>query len=316
MVSSISSTKGGGNGNTSIPPAESTQMRRKSKKQISPSKHWCLTWNNYPDNWLETFKFQSSKIEKYVFGREIGEQGTPHIQGYIKFYEKCRPKGMFDTNEIHWEKCRNPSASIEYCTKDGDFESKGIIRPPVLRILTKEQFYPWQHAVYDKIEDEIDDRAIFWIWEEEGNVGKSALVKHICHHKEAIICSGKASDMKYLIAKHIEKKEYAPEIVIFDVPRSNLEYISFQGIEEIKNGCFASTKYDCEMVLMNSPHIFIFANEPPWKHMGLFNGKLKMSIDRWHSYKIVNKELIEDIPSESLFDFEYETTAPGGVFYD
>lgn len=296
MVSSISSNAGNGDGNTSIPISTNNEQIVKRKKQISPARHWCLTWNNYPDNWLETFrKFQSSKIQKYVLGREIGKEGTPHIQGYICFVKKCRPKEVITTNEIHWAKTRNIRDSIIYCAKDGDYEIFGLPRIQKLDILPVDKFYPWQSRVLDIINEKICNRTIFWIWESVGNVGKSALVKHICHHKEAVICSGKATDMKYMIAKFIEKKHYTPEIVIFDVPRSNLQYISFQGIEEIKNGCFASTKYDCEMVLMNSPHIFIFANEAPWEHMGYGNGNNpKMSLDRWMVYKIDDNQLVPD----------------------
>lgn len=291
MVSSISSTEKGGKVivETSPPRQESSA---RGTRQISPAKHWCLTWNNYSVDWLE--KFHSSKIEQYVLGREVGESGTPHIQGYVKFFKKERPKSVIDSDQIHWEKCRNIANAIAYCQKDGDYEILGLPRPQVLEILAEKDFYPWQAAAMDKMRCFQDNRKIFWIWEAEGNVGKSAFVKHIVHHRDAMICSGKASDMKYLIAKFIKEKSYTPEIVIFDVPRSNLQYISFQGIEEIKNGCFASTKYDCEMILMNSPHLFIFANEPPWEHMGMYNGKPKMSLDRWEVYKIDDKQLIPD----------------------
>lgn len=283
-----SNSSNGWNGNTSIPPLSSTPSSEE-KKQISPAKHWCLTWNNYPDNWLE--KFQSSKIYKYVLGREVGESGTPHIQGYVCFVKKCRPLEVIPLKEIHWGVCRNIEASISYCQKDGDFELKRITVNPILKILAIDAMYCWQRAVANMASLEPDDRDIKWFWENEGNVGKSALVKYLCHTNEAIICSGKASDMKYLIAKYILNRETPPKLVIFDVPRSNLQYISYTGIEEIKNGCFASTKYDCEMILMNSPHIFVFANEPPETH--------RMSKDRWCVYKIEDHQLVPDDTSNS-----------------
>ena len=39
--------------------------------------------------------------------------------------------------------------------------------------------------------------------------------------------------------------------------------ISWSGLEDVKNGCFASTKYECEMVIMNSPHLLWFADFEP-----------------------------------------------------
>lgn len=281
-----SGSSNGENGNPSILPSLVEPLK---KKQISPARHWCLTWNNYPDNWLE--EFQSSKISKFVLGREVGEQGTRHIQGYICFVKKCRPLEVIQLKEIHWEKCRNIDAAISYCQKDGDFELRGITVNPILKILAIDAMYCWQRNVANMANLEPDDRYIKWFWEKEGNVGKSALVKYFCHHNEAIICSGKASDMKYLIAKYILNRGTPPKLVIFDVPRSNLQYISYTGIEEIKNGCFASTKYDCEMILMNSPHIFVFANEKPEKD--------RMSKDRWCVYKIEDLQLVPDDTSNS-----------------
>ena len=49
-------------------------------------------------------------------------------------------------------------------------------------------------------------------------------------------------------------------------------------IEEIKNGCFASSKYESKMVIMNSPHILCFANELP--------DTQKLSRDRWNLHDL------------------------------
>ena len=45
-------------------------------------------------------------------------------------------------------------------------------------------------------------------------------------------------------------------------------------IEDLKNGRYASTKYDCEVVIGNSPHIICFANFLP-------PDLTKLSLDRW-----------------------------------
>ena len=92
------------------------------------------------------------------------------------------------------------------------------------------------------------------------------------------MCSGKSADMKYMIIKYYEKHTKYPETVIFDVPRSIKDYLSYAGIEEIKNGCFASSKYECDMVIMNTPHVIIFANELPEVD--------KLSRDRWRIHNL------------------------------
>jgi len=61
--------------------------------------------------------------------------------------------------------------------------------------------------------------------------------------------------------------------VIFDVPRDNGNKISYKSVESIKNGMIYSPKYESKYKLFNSPHIIIFANEPPQLE--------KLSIDRW-----------------------------------
>jgi hypothetical protein len=84
--------------------------------------------------------------------------------------------------------------------------------------------------------------------------------------------------MKYGIVKYIEKHGFAPTSVIIDIPRSRLDYVSYTAIEEIKNGCFFSTKYESDMVVFNSPHIICFANAYPETS--------QMSADRWKIYEI------------------------------
>jgi hypothetical protein len=60
----------------------------------------------------------------------------------------------------------------------------------------------------------------------------------------------------------------APKIVFIDLPRSvstlwNKSFLDFAGVEEVKNGCFFSTKYESKQVLFNPPHVMIFANNYP-----------------------------------------------------
>ena len=110
-------------------------------------------------------------------------------------------------------------------------------------------------------------------------VGKNAFTKYLCAKHDALVVSGKSGDAKYLIVKYQEKHGVYPEIIIFDIPRCNLNYISWESMEKIKDGCFASTKYECDMVLMNAPHILCFANDEP-------DGNL--SQDRWRIGKIEN----------------------------
>ena len=82
-------------------------------KRPSPAKHWCFTLNNYTtediENILGSIGSDGSTFgskPKYIFQEEEGEEGTPHLQGYINFDRKVRPKNVFKwerAQRIHWE---------------------------------------------------------------------------------------------------------------------------------------------------------------------------------------------------------------------
>lgn len=254
-----SSNSSKGEGNTKLP-------------QIAASKHWCLTWNNYPEDFLEAFK--DSSIERYILGKEVGESGTPHIQGFVTFKPKKRPLSVIPIKGIHWEKARCIKEAIAYCAKDGDYILKGIVIPKPIKVLEEDKLYDWQWNVLDILKEEPSDRLIYWYYEEKGNTGKSVFSKYLVVNHDCLLLSGKAADMKYAISEYIKKNGYGPEKIIIDLPRSfNKSFLSYQGIEEIKNGLFFSGKFESNMVCYNCPHLIIFSNEYPDMN--------KLSADRW-----------------------------------
>lgn len=231
-------------------------------KRCSLAKKWCFTYNNYPKNWMDLMDPKIRMFHlRYVIGEEVGDEGTPHLQGYIESDKKIRPMEKLKwPKQIHWEAAKGDRMeNLEYCTKDGKYKTNMKVPKPLKLIEPK----GWQLPIMKLINEEADDRSIHWFWEPDGGYGKSSLVKYLCAKHDAIVCSGKAADMKYMIVKYKEKHGLDPEIVIFDVPRSSKDYLSYTGIEEIKNGCFASSKYETDMVIMNSPHVLVFANFAP-----------------------------------------------------
>lgn len=268
-----------------------------NNRQISPSKHWCFTYNGHIDlSVIEDFStICSNSSKKWVFQEEIGETtGNHHLQGYICFNKKVRPLSTtFKKYTIHWSKCRNIQASIGYCSDPekrkpmGEIRYEGIHLTSMVKVICEQDFYTWQKDVVDRIKED-DDRTIYWIWDREGNVGKSALVKYLCLKANAILLSGKGSDMKYGIVKYFEQKGHYPALILIDIPRTSLDYVSYSAIEEIKNGCFFSGKYEGSMCIFNCPQIVCFANDKPKTE--------KMSLDRWRigyiKKDIVNKDNI------------------------
>ncbi len=90
---------------------------------------WCFTLNNYTETDTAALLALdgNTDIAHIIFGREVGENGTPHLQGYIRFSKKKRIGGVkrFVGATAHVEVARNPVAAIQYCKKDGDFTEIG-----------------------------------------------------------------------------------------------------------------------------------------------------------------------------------------------
>lgn len=94
------------------------------------AKHWCFTINNYDDDIVRSVRDASitDGVVYLVFGREVGESGTPHLQGYVSFRKRVafgHVKSLFGA-KAHLEPARgNPTQASTYCKKDGDFEEFG-----------------------------------------------------------------------------------------------------------------------------------------------------------------------------------------------
>lgn len=101
---------------------------------MSQSKYWCFTYNNYVENQVELLEqaFCSAGATYYVFGREVGANGTRHLQGYVEFLKRLRLsqlKSLIPIPGIHYELRRgNASQASDYCKKeDGNFVEWGSI---------------------------------------------------------------------------------------------------------------------------------------------------------------------------------------------
>ncbi len=144
--------------------------------------------------------------------------------------------------------------------------------------LAGKQLYAWQKEVLQLVEGEPDDRKIYWYWSDKGGIGKSVLVKHMClkDRQYTLLCGGSAKDLKYAVAVAVRKK-MPPRVVLFDIARAKQvdgkPCISYAGMEDVKNGCFFTGKYEGGMCIYNVPHLVVFANVGPDEE--------KMSGDRW-----------------------------------
>lgn len=262
----------GGDGNTSSSPPPKTRGSQLTN-------HF-FTFNNYnnveggdPLQVYEKLK-NHPKVLKFVFQEETGEGGTPHLQGNVicKPKQACRYTEFGLPKQVHWEKTRNTEKAMEYCQKEdsrtGKTYSWGFPKP--LKIIT--DLYPWQKELLDLTQTEPDDRAVHWIFETVGCTGKTAFIKYMIHHHNALVCSsGKHADIiNFIFNSDMDQSN----VVFFTLSRSDKGKISYSALEAIKDGLISNTKYETGQKIFNPPHVIVLANYPPDKPENL-------SEDRW-----------------------------------
>ena len=128
------------------------------RRRVDPRGYnWFLTWNNYPEGWKDILGGIGG-LKSYCCQPEVGEDGTPHIQGVLVF----RNQKLFSTLhrvavEIHWEKARNLMACKNYCSKlktaAGDCWVKGFsVTVPIKDPLKGKELYEWQREIVELCE--------------------------------------------------------------------------------------------------------------------------------------------------------------------
>lgn len=269
----------------SVGNSETTRIDNRKSQYI-------FTFNNYnPDNVASISLALEEICKKFIFQSEVGEATkTPHLQGYMflkkKMSMECVNK-LFE-NKLHLEVCKKPKKAIEYCHKDDTYDGKfrmmkGIKLKKKLNLI--EKLYPWQKSLYDFFLTEPDDRAVVWIYNKQGGIGKSQFSKYCQTHLNCLtITHTKLKDVACELAlktKNDDMFDMNDKLtLIFDLPR-DYGIVNYTTIECLKNGLITSAKYESKTLIFNAPHICIMSNSlPDWG---------AMSKDRFLVYEITEK---------------------------
>lgn len=239
--------------------------------------HWCLTWNNYRKNWKDFFLDRKLLIVKCCVYEEIcPTTGTPHLQGWIRLDKRNFAQTyLMMPEQISWRAMSRDATerqNITYCSKEKGKNHLiwGIPVPYTIDAPKK----PWMEELQAILREVPDHRTIYWIWESTGNSGKTLFTKMMyLEMTGVIIINGKGHDIRHAVADYVTKQGVTPKIVLMDIPRVNKEYISYEALENVKNMCFYSGKYEGSTVCGENPHVMVFSNEPPERE--------KFSDDRW-----------------------------------
>lgn len=97
------------------------------------AKYWVFTLNNYTEEEVDLLSKACDvdpDIAYVAFGKEVGDQGTPHLQGHLELSRRLTLGNLKSRSSIplrcHLKVRRGTfEQSEEYCQKDGDFVSWG-----------------------------------------------------------------------------------------------------------------------------------------------------------------------------------------------
>lgn len=89
------------------------------------SRSWCYTINNFTEE--DRNGLRALKCSYNVFGYERGDEGTPHLQGYVQLatqktlsaMKKIMPRAHLEIRKGTIDQ------AVDYCKKEGDFEEFG-----------------------------------------------------------------------------------------------------------------------------------------------------------------------------------------------
>lgn len=138
---------------------------------------------------------------------------------------------------------------------------------PVLR---EGNLLDWQDVLNQELDEPSDDRKIVFYVDPVGGKGKTFFQQWYLTKfpdKVQILGLAKRDDMAHAV-------DETKEIFFINVPRGQMEYLQYSILEQLKDRCVFSPKYDSRMkFLARGIHVVVFANETP--------DESKLSADRW-----------------------------------
>lgn len=144
------------------------------------------------------------------------------------------------------------------CAKYARFVNDYLRDQAPLPHIPDHKLRPWQAKLVEDLSKEPDDRTVIFIVDEVGNQGKSYLAKkYVREHPDAkMMRPGKHADMAYLL-------ELGTRVLFLDCTRTQVEYMPYTFLEELKDGYVQSTKYECTAKTFGRMHVVVLMNQFP-----------------------------------------------------
>lgn len=164
------------------------------------SRNWCFTLNNYSEEEIQSIP--NWKCAYVIYGKEVGENGTPHLQGYCELNKVCRLSAMKKLNErAHWESRKGTQKQArDYCMEDGDWVEFGVLKKQgerndldkirqqaeddgmrgVTRNRNAQQIRVAEKYLTYNEEPRDWKPEVYWLWGKTGT-GKSRMARELCN---------------------------------------------------------------------------------------------------------------------------------------
>jgi len=279
------------------------------------SRRFVFTINNPTEDDHQTVAdfLDSERVVYGIVGREVGEGGTPHLQGFCVLAAPQRFSFLTThlCSRAHLEVAKAKSqTAADYCKKEGDFDEYGQLpdaqgrrsdidlfkdwvtsqssrpserevarafpglylryRSAIMGLVEHLSPHPvfgggddlrgWQHELDAILDEEPDDRSIYFCVDPDGNSGKSWFVRYRLskypEHTQALSI-GKRDDLCLCI-------DETKSVFLFDIPRGGMEFLQYTVLEKLKDQVVFSGKYQSSTKLLPHPvHVVVFCNEHP-----------------------------------------------------
>lgn len=276
-------------------------------------KTWMFTLNNYTEEqaaWCTAYSTEPN-IVRMTVSKEVGETGTPHLQGCITWKSNKRLAGCNKLLKAHWTKADSPDAAHEYPVKsDSDVfvqvnnknkgqgkrvdipEMAAAIRAAdnwnqVLDIPGVNRHFAWAKAVWAAKPQPGESIEDFRPWQHKLYLEllEEPDKRKIIWYYDETGGSGKTTMGIHMISmgayyccngksSDIVFAYQNQKIIVFDLARSSETVTNYMVIEKLKDGVMFSAKYESQTKYRKGgAHMVVFSNFLP--------DKSQMSADRW-----------------------------------
>jgi len=287
----------------------------------NPIAVWDFTWN-CQDGWDEKdFSDKDGVIrsvldpicKKWIFQLERGSEGRLHFQGMLALKKKTRKaqaiKLLEDLQDISLRPCHSLEHLNNYVIKTDHTKVAGPWKDGVTNRAEKYAYdfnivhpdyveRPFQAQLTAWLRGPISNRHIYWIFDKQGNSGKSTWGIKARHYETDVLYIpwATARDTMNFIFKSPNMRAY-----VYDLGRTKPADVSptdlYVPLEQLKNGQIFNQKYETGERWLMPPHVFVLSNAPPQASA--------LSADRWKVYEVVDGQLTPYVFPASVDEHVY-----------